>query len=172
VTESTIHERLAELRHRTDLGERLHGQVVMDQVYAHYQHEHLEFRHPRGGGPLYLTRPLMEHYAGWLLSIARSWQDDGGKRAMQHAMEDLSDRAEIAAPWEFVDLARSGSPRVDVGQRTVYERPPKQHRLTERELKLKDRLRWRTLPDALKGWIYWHKTARGLAGLPPPRRHA
>ena len=112
----------------------------------------------------------MEHFPDWLHRIADGWLDDGGKQAMQHAMEDLSDRAELAAPWEFVDLARSGSPRVDVGKRTVYERPPKQHRLTEMELKIKDRLRWPTLPDRLKGWIYWHKTARGLEGKPPPRR--
>jgi hypothetical protein len=88
---------------------------------------------------------------------------------MWHAMEDLSGLAELAAPWEFGDLIHSGHPHVTRGTRDIYDRPPKRHRLTEAELKAKSRLRWPSLPDRLKGWIYWNKTVRGRAGLPPVR---
>jgi len=150
----------------------LRGSVTVDQVYAHYQHERLDLHHPRGGGPMYLTRPLFDHYGVWLQNIADSYYDDGGERAMRYAMEDLSDLAEQLAPWEFGDLIHSGHPQVTRGMRDVYDRPPKRHRLTEAELRQKNRWRWPGLPSALKGWIYWHQTARGRAGLPPPRRGA
>ena len=168
---SEFTDRIDLLMRRTDAGELLRGSVTMDQVYAHRQHEDLSYHHPRGGHAQYLRLPLYEHAPDYLRAIAGGWLEDGGKRAMARSMEHLSDAAELQAPWEFVDLARSGSPKVEVGHRTDYERPPKQHRLTEQELKIKNRLRWPSLPDALKGWIYWHNTARGKAGLPPPRRH-
>jgi hypothetical protein len=150
----------------------LRGSVEIDQVYAHYQHERLDLHHPRGGGPKYLERPLFEHWRVWVENIAISYFEDGGERAMRYAMEDLSDLAELAAPWEFGDLIHSGHPQVRRGLRDVYDRPPKRHRLTEAELRQKSRWRWPGLPSALKGWIYWHNTARGRMGLPPPRRGA
>jgi hypothetical protein len=169
----TAAPRLRELLHDTDAGHGLlRGSVTIDQVYAHYQHERLDLRHPRGGGPKYLERPLFDHYRVWVENIARSYYEDGGKRAMRYAMEDLSDRAEALAPWEFGDLIHSGSPKVERGAHVIYERPPKRHRLTEAELRQKSRWRWPGLPSALKGWIYWHQTARGRMGLPPPRRGA
>lgn len=150
----------------------LRGSVTVDQVYAHYQHERMDLHHPRGGGPKYLERPLFDHFGVWYENIARSYLDDGGERAMRYAMEDLSDLAEQAAPWEFGDLIHSGHPQVTRGLRDVYDRPPKRHRLTEAELAQKSRWRWPGLPSRLKGWIYWHNTARGRLGLPPPRRGA
>ena len=163
--------RLTGLRERTHSGTGLlRGSVTIDQVYAHYQHERLDLRHPRGGGPKYLERPLFENFAHYYAAIAHSYLDDGGEVAMARAMEDLSDEAEKAAPWEFGDLIHSGSPKVERGMRTVYERPPKRHRLTKAELQQKSRWRFATYPAALKGWIYWHNTVRGRAGLPPLRR--
>jgi hypothetical protein len=163
-------DRIAELRAQTRSGERLRGSVTIDQAYAHYQHERLDLHHPRGGGPLYLTRPLFEHAGDYLAAIARTYLDDGGRREMARSMEHLSDAAELAAPWEFGDLIHSGHPQVHAGEELVYDRPPKRHRLTEAELRAKSRLRWPSLPDRLKGWIYWHNTIRGRMGLPPPRR--
>ena len=171
MTGGTAAPRLRELLHRTHAGEGvLSGSVEINQVYAHFQHERADLHHPRGGGPFYLTRPLFDHFPTWYGNIARTYTDDGGERAMWHAMEDLSDLAELAAPWEFGDLIHSGHPHVTRGLRDVYDRPPKRHRLTEAELKAKSRLRWEGLPARLKGWIYWNRTARGRAGLPPVRR--
>ena len=168
----TFTARIAELQHRTHCGTGLlSGSVEMDQVYAHFQHERLDLHHPRGGGPKYLERPLFEHFHDYLAEIARTYLDDGGERAMARSMEHLSDSAELAAPWEFGDLMHSGHPEAGRGMRTVYDRPPKRHRLTRPELRAKAALRL----DApgmgrLKGWIYWHNTIRGRLGLPPPRR--
>jgi hypothetical protein len=162
--------RIDALARRVHLGQLLRGSVTIDQVYAHYQHERLDLRHPRGGGPKYLERPLFDHYPAYLEAVARGWLDDGGERAMARAMEHLSDAAELAAPWEWGDLIHSGHPEVRRGEELVYDRPPKRHRLTEAELRQKSRWRWPTLPRRLKGWIYWHNTIRGRMGLPPPRR--
>jgi hypothetical protein len=131
----------------------LRGQVTVDQVYAHYQHEHLEFRHPRGGRALYLQAPLYEHYEGYLADYARDVLDDGGQHAMERSVEHLSDQVELLAPREFGDLMRSGHPEVYSGERRVYDNPPGQHRLTEAELKMKARLRH--LPPELIGYIWW-----------------
>jgi hypothetical protein len=165
--------RVDELLKRTHAGEGiLKGSVTVDQVYAHYQHERLDLHHPRGGHAKFLEIPLMDHFRAYLEDIAVTYYDDGGERAMARSMEHLSDAVELAAPWEFGDLMHSGHPQVQRGARDVYDRPPKRHRLTKAELRLKNRLRWPLLPAALKGWIYWHNTARGRAGLPPLRRHA
>lgn len=146
--------RIEELRHRLGDGGWLKGSVTVDQVYAHYQHEHLFFRHPRGGGPLYLSRPLFENYVGYLMSIGRGMLEDGGIKALGHAMEHLSDQVELRAPVEFADLRRSGHPQVEHHGVTVYDRPPKQHRLSKEELRIKNRLRH--LPPEIIGWIWWH----------------
>ena len=52
-------------------------------VYAQYQHEHMEFRHPRGGGPKYLEKPLMDHYRDYLDDYAKTLLHDGGRPAMR-----------------------------------------------------------------------------------------
>jgi len=167
---STFAERIEALRTLTGRGQRLQGSVVVDQRYAKYQHEHLELHHPRGGQARYLAAPLMDHYRGYLGDYAKTVLADGGQPAMKRSMEHLADQVELTAPVEFNDLRRSGHPAVTLGERTVYDRPPKQRRLTDEELRAKSRARWPSLPDALKGWIYWHNTARGKAGLPPKRR--
>ncbi len=166
----TFTGRMDLLREQTGRGELLRGSVTVDQVYAHAQHEHLEYHHPRGGSARYLSIPLFERYRRYLRTIADGVLDDGGKRGMADAMEDLSDSLMVHAPVEFWDLRRSGHPVVELGGRTIYDRSPVVHRLTDAELRAKSRLRYLGLPDRLKGWIWWHMTARGKAGLPPPRR--
>lgn len=138
----------------TGAPERLRGSVTVDQIYAHYQHEHLEFRHPRGGKALYLQAPLNDSYTGYLERYAQTVLDDGGQQSLGRSMEHLSDQVEIHAPREFGDLLRSGHPEVYQGERRVYNREPKQHRLSEAELRIKARLRH--LPPELIGWIWWH----------------
>jgi hypothetical protein len=117
----------------------LRGQVTVDQVYAHYQHEHLEFRHPRGGRALYLQAPLNEHYDDYLEQYARHVLDNGGQRSMSDSMEDLSDAVEFSAPREWGDLMHSGHPEVLQGEHPVYDRQPRVHRLSEEELRAKSR---------------------------------
>jgi hypothetical protein len=108
-------------------------------VYAHFQHERADLRHPRGGGPFYLQRPLFDHYREYLDDYARTVLHDGGQPAMRRSMEHLSDEVEVTAPREWGDLRRSGHPKVEVGGRTVYDRAPKAARLTRAELKAKSR---------------------------------
>ena len=103
----------------------------------------------------------------YLANYARTVLDDGGRKAMAQNMENLSDQVKFHAPVEFNHLRRSGHPVVTLGGATVYDREPEVHRLTEAELRALNRIRWLTMPDALRGWIYWTHTARGKAGLPP-----
>jgi hypothetical protein len=153
----TCTRRLADLRDQTGSHEgSLTGEVIVDQVYAHYQHERLDLRHPRGGGALYLTLPLLLHRGRYLDRYARTVLDNGGQDAIKDAVEDLAGTGgvETYAPWEFYDLRRSGHPVVRQGLRVIYDRPPHQHRLSPDELRAKARLR--KLPPALIGWIWWH----------------
>lgn len=139
----TFSERIAELRRMTGAPLKLRAQVTVDQVYAHNQHEHLEYHHPRGGRALYLQAPLYEHYRDWLTDYAATVLHDGGQPAMKRAAEHLSDLVEADAPREYGDLMFSGHPEVQLGERIIYDRPPKQARLTEAELKAKSRMTMR-----------------------------
>lgn len=151
---ATFAERSKLLREMTGNGERVTASVVFDQVYAHYQHEHLEFHHPRGGQAKYLETPLYDGYREYLGWYADEVLHDGGTRAMQRAAEDLSDQAEGKAPREFLDLMHSGHPSVTVGERTVYDRAPLVHRLTEGELRAKGRARIAALIAAGLPWFF------------------
>jgi len=132
--------RLDQLREMTGSREgTVRASVTVDQVYAHFQHEHLELHHPRGGHAKFLERPFMEHYREYLAAYARTVLRNGGHEALKQSMEDLSDQVELAAPREWGDLMKSGHPKVELGERTVYDREPKVHRLTDEELKAKSR---------------------------------
>lgn len=135
----TFAERVGALREMTGRGQRLEGSCTVDQIYAHFQHERADLNHPRGGGPFYLQKPLMDHYRDYLGDYARTVLHDGGQPAMKRSMEHLSDEVELAAPREWGDLRRSGHPQVTLGGRTVYDRAPKAARLTAQELKAKSR---------------------------------
>jgi len=75
----TFSARTDELRRQTrcDRG-TLTGSVEVDQVYAHVQHEHLEYKHPRGGQARYLAAGLEASYRDYLQAIADGVLDDGG----------------------------------------------------------------------------------------------
>ncbi|HEV2172917.1 MAG TPA: hypothetical protein VGR71_05090 [Nitrospira sp.] len=66
------------------------GKVIVDQVYAKYQHEDLSLKHPRGGQAKYLITPLMLNRFAYLTAVARTCLDDGGIRGMAIAMEHLA----------------------------------------------------------------------------------
>jgi hypothetical protein len=163
----TFADAARELRAMTGCPEHLKGTVTVDQVYAHYQHEHLEFHHPRGGEAKFLERPLFGHYRFYLQDYADSVLRDGGRPAMERAMEHLSDQVETRAPVEFWDLRRSGHPQVFLGPRQVYDRPPKQRRLTEEELRIKSRIRLRERWNANLD-VFWRAGGR-LIHVPPGR---
>lgn len=134
----TCSARIDQLKRMIGTG-TLTGTVTVDQVYAHYQHERAELRHPRGGGPFYLSRPLMDGYRDWYEDYARTVLADGGQAAMRRGMEHLSDQVEIHAPREWGDLLKSGHPKVAQGGRVLYDRAPKAARLTRQELAAKSR---------------------------------
>jgi hypothetical protein len=136
---TTFAERIDLLRRQTGNGQRVTMHVVVDQVYAHFQHEDMNLHHPRGGRAKYLEGPLYDGYRTYLEWYASEVLADGGVKALERAAEHLSDQVEVSAPREWGDLARSGHPTVTVGERTVYDRAPKVNRLTEEELKTKSR---------------------------------
>lgn len=121
---------------------RLSGHVEVDQVYAHRQHEDALLRHPRGGGPFYLTRPLLEGTERFMSRLADGlFEPDGLQRAMEENVEDLASRVAIEAPVEFGFLRLSAHPTVVDDGVTTYDRPPIAPRLTHEEIKALNRLR-------------------------------
>lgn len=127
----------------------------------------MDLHHPRGGQAKFLEQPLFAQFSRYLSLYAKTVLTDGGRAAMAQSMENLSDQVKFHAPVEFNHLRRSGHPKVTLGEAVIYDRAPEVERLTEAELRALNRIRWLTMPDALRGWIYWNKTARGQAGLPP-----
>ena len=132
------------------------GSVVVDQIYAKYQHEGLDLKHPRGGQAKYLSQPLLDNRDDYLRRVADTILDDGGKKGMESAMEDLSGTGGVAthAPVLWGDLRRSGHPSVHSDGAMVFDRPPGARRLTEQELR--DKARRIPLPGPLLGYIWWH----------------
>ena len=120
---------------------RLSGVVRVDQVYAKYHHERLDLRHPRGGGPKYLERPLFENYQDYLARVARALLDGNPEREMVECMEALNTSMSARAPIEFNNLRRSGNPRVFSQGRKVYDRAAWQRRLSREELRMLRRRR-------------------------------
>jgi hypothetical protein len=134
----TFDARIDELRKMVGSG-KIVSTVTCDQIYAHYQHERLDLKHPRGGEAKFLERPLMENFHSYIEDYAKTVLDDGGQAAMKRSAEHLSDQVEMHAPREWGDLMLSGSPQVEQDGRQIYHRPPKVHRLTKQELRAKSR---------------------------------
>jgi hypothetical protein len=137
----TFIERIDDLIDQIGTG-RLVGRVEFNQVYAHYQHEGTEFKHPRGGKSHYLRDPLYDDLDKHMAKLAeRLITPDGSqiRHAMVDVVENLAAAAAIQAPREYGDLERSDHPSVlDEGE-VIYDRPPHTPRLTEAQLRLKHR---------------------------------
>lgn len=146
----TFDERMRQLGEDVGSG-HLIGSVVVDQVYAMYQHERLDLHHPRGGHARYLAGPLTDHHKEYLQDYADQVLDkelENGRKSLRESMEHLSDRVEVEAPVEFTSLRRSGHPSVTDDGVIHYDRPPKQARLTEaeiRELRRAHSTGWKTI---------------------------
>lgn len=126
--------RISELSELVGGGD-LVGKVVVDQVYAKYQHERLDLKHPSGGQVKYLEDPLYAKADSYLSDIADVVLEGGAANAMTQAMEDLAGAVEKAAPVDLGNLRESGAPSVTDDGSVHYDRPPVQRRLTEAELR-------------------------------------
>lgn len=128
-------DRIDELAQRVGSG-HLEGSVEVSQLYAQYQHEGLDLRHPRGGQAKYLEAPLIEGADKYMQHVADHLLDEesGPVDAMKDNMEDLSDQVGRLAPIDFNNLRRSGHPMVKDHDQVVYDRAPEQRRLTQQEL--------------------------------------
>jgi hypothetical protein len=128
-----------------DLIEQVEGRwrasVTVDQIYAHYQESHPEFRHPDGGQAFYVRDTV--YFGDWLRKIADGLIDEWGvgiETKMRETAEGMVKGVYVRAPWEFNDLRKSGAPEVKRGQATVYHREPLVKRLGEGALRDKKRL--------------------------------
>lgn len=112
----------------------LRGMLVIDQVYAKYQHERLDLLHPRGGGAKFLENAIILRHGIYLNRLARAVTDGDLEDVMADCMEDLDDTMKALAPFELGVLRNSGNPRVLDGFSTIYNRPPRWPRLNDTAL--------------------------------------
>lgn len=111
------------------------GKVVVDQVYAKYQHERLDLKHPRGGYPKYLWLALITGKDDYLRTLANSVLTTGPADGMKSVVEDQDRRLHRFAPVLFSNLRNSGNPQVWDNGSKVYDRPARQPRMSEEQLK-------------------------------------
>jgi len=130
---STFNARIDELIARVGVGDVV-GRVEVNQVYAHRQHEELDVKHPRGGGPKYLERPLFELSPLFYQHIADELLASGVVAPMIEDAELLASRASAVAPRLFDHLAHSMHPSVTDDGTIVYDRSPLVPRQTQRQL--------------------------------------
>lgn len=131
------------LRQRTG-GAKVKAQVVVDQIYAHYQHEGLEFNHPRGGRAKYLEGPLFEGFADSIGEFANGLlrvEEETAGRRWAGTGRGLVRAVGTEAPLEFGDLRRSASLTVTEGRKVIVDEPAQQRRLTDEELHAKSHMK-------------------------------
>lgn len=136
----TWRQRLDQLERNVGRG-ALVGQYAVDQRYAAYQHVHKHLRHPRGGGPDYVSVPLAARHREWYRGIAAGLLDGSAPVRMAEAMDDLDGQVRILAPLDENDLRRSGQYTVTDGDAVAIQRAPEVPRLTDAELRAKARRR-------------------------------
>lgn len=125
-------ERAEHLNHMVVGINELTGSVEVNQHYALEQHERFDYEHPRGGGPKYLSGPLMENAEWYLTLVSEALLKGAAPSAMAGAMEHLSSLLDPAAPIDEdpnpIRLRRSGHPVVMDNGQVVYDRPPRDPR--------------------------------------------
>lgn len=120
---------------------KLKGKLRVDQVYAKYQHERMDLRHPRGGYPKYLWLALTVGKDAMIERLAKSVLETGPVAGMKRAMEDQDGRLHRYAPVDFNNLRNSGNPQVFDNGAKVYDRPARQPRMSEAQLRAERRRR-------------------------------
>jgi hypothetical protein len=134
----TWRQRLAVLERNVGHG-ALAGQYRVDQRYAAYQHNTEGLRHPRGGGPRYVSIPLESRHREWYRGLASGLLDGSVAARMAEAMDDLDGQVRILAPLDQNDLRRSGAYTVTDDEAVVIQRGPDVPRLTDAQLRAKGR---------------------------------
>lgn len=127
-TKGTWRERLDELERLVGHGD-LRGRYIVDQRYAAFQHVHRHLRHPRGGGPDFVSAPLRARYRAWYQAMADGLLSGDAPAAMVAALDDLDRQVQVLAPVDLNNLRRSGAITVLSAGRVVYHRPPQVARL-------------------------------------------
>ncbi len=125
----------------------MEGVLEFNQVYASAQHTstwfsgplrgHIIRHHPHGGGPHYITEPMLEEAGVYMQTVADHVLTDGTVAGMVAAVEKWADDASPRAPVEFGDLRESAHPKVYENGALVYDRPPIVGRLSRAQLKAK-----------------------------------
>lgn len=115
------------------------GRYAVDQRYAAYQHAHKNLRHPRGGGPDYVSIPLQARHREWYRGIASGLLDGSAPVRMADAMDDLDGQVRILAPIDENDLRRSGQYTVTSDGGVVIQQAPEVPRLSDAQLRAKKR---------------------------------
>jgi len=128
----TWRSRLDELEHRVGVGE-LEGLIVVNQPYAAYQHVHQELNHPRGGGPNFVSEPLLSHAREFTAHLADGVLDGTLDEKMADNMEKMADEVFSRAPVDLTPLRSSGHPIVRSNGAVVYDRAPLAPRVSARE---------------------------------------
>lgn len=134
-----FHDKMQMLIDSTAKG-KITGEVVVDQVYAHYQEVHETFNHPDGGQAYYARDSLYDNLSGKIQKIAdKTLTEDGThpEDGVKDVVDSVNDGIRLRAPLEFGDLRNSGHRIVTVGQETVYDVPALIGRQSAEELKQK-----------------------------------
>lgn len=118
----TFKDRMGEIKLKVGEG-HIKARCVVDQAYAQIQHQNTAYRHPHGGGPFYLSRPLMEGYPEMMQEIASTILDDP-EPAFISAAEKMSRYVEENAPVAIDELRTSGHPIAERDGVPFYDRPP------------------------------------------------
>lgn len=118
----TFKDRMEELKLKVGEG-HITARCVVDQAYAQIQHQNTEYLHPHGGGPFYLSRPLMEGYPEMMQEIASVIFDDPEPPFIV-AAEKMSTYVEENAPVRIAELRTSGHPIAERNGIPFYDRPP------------------------------------------------
>jgi hypothetical protein len=133
---------------RTDIllqnpgGGKLVGHIVIDQVYARYQHERAYLKHPHGGGSKFLTRALVDEGPRGLQSLATATLRGDQNIVMSRVTERIVARAVRLEPKDMGDLAKSATVTTIDRGRIVYRRRG-EGRLTDKQIEAKRRRRGR-----------------------------
>lgn len=136
MSKSFVDEGVPEILDRVGDG-KLSGKLTIDQVYARYQHERLDLRHPRGGKARYLADPLMAGFRSYYERMARDLlQPEGLRNAMIDSMESLMNSSQMETPVELDNLRRSSRRVVRDQNAVVSVKGPDQGRLSDEDLRM------------------------------------
>jgi hypothetical protein len=146
----TYQEKLRQLEKQVGDGV-LRGELVVNQAYAAKQHVTQHYHHPRGGGPNFVSGPLMRSHRGWYRQLARNVLHGDLSREMKDIVDEWARQAAQAAPIEDGPLRGSMSPRVYDDGKQTYHRPPAVPRLPDYQRNYRPGWQWNR-ENGRPGW--------------------